>query len=326
MADLQGQSLLRIPLTPFATTLAEVVVRDKIYTVHSLVEDVVAAYEKNYGVRPYELQGFYREVRKVNDVYGYLMEVACRIYKKDYKTPYVAIEKVRSNARSKHFDTGTDENFLETILVNDYVSNPVMGFYKRYSKKDNYVMADTTVLDDQLVYVVSKGSLPYEKETLYIHAKDLAIIRYDVEDNYGPDGNNQPKRRIGKNLLARYRHLNMTNRFVKVNERYYPSYIRTQFEYGEYNEAKKVTERRFVMTRELSVNQVTTQNIAMTSAEEMKSIALDDQLQQYDEVFWRDYNILTLTPLEEKIISDLEKSGALENQFRKKTGPVKNKK
>ncbi|HEU5292284.1 MAG TPA: carboxypeptidase-like regulatory domain-containing protein, partial [Cyclobacteriaceae bacterium] len=289
LSDLKNPTELKVRLEQSTFELGEVVVSDKPYTVYSLLDDVISNYEKNYGTRPYEMDGFYREIRQTNKKYGYLIEAACRIYKEDYKTPYnVSLEKIRSNASAKEFSVRTDENFLETILVNDYVSNPVMGFFKRYNKKDKYVIEDTTSMDNHFVYVVSKGNLPYEKETLYINAKDLAILRYDIENKYGPDGNNQPKRKIGKNLIGRYHYLNMVNIFTKINGTYYPSYIRSRFEHDEYNELKKITEKRSVLMRELIINKVNSDSPSkIGSKTEMKSIKLDDQLQKYDAEFWK---------------------------------------
>lgn len=325
LTDLTNSSPIKVKLEQSTLELGEVIISDKPYTVYSLLEDVVSNYEKNYGTKPYEMNGFYREIRQTNDTYGYLMEAACRIYKEDYKTPYnVSLEKIRSNASSGEFQVRTDENFLETILVNDYVSNPVMGFFKRYTKKDNYVIEDTTSIDNNVVYVVSKGSLPYTKETLYINAKDLAILRYDIEDSYGPDGNNQPKRKIGKNLIGRYHYLNMVNIFSKINETYYPSYIRSRFEHDEYNELKKITEKRSVLMRELVINKVNSVTPSkIDSKTEMKSIKLDDQLQKYDTEFWKNYNVLTRTTIQDEILKDLEKNGTLEEQFNKQTDSSK---
>lgn len=327
LSDLSSTNQIKIKLEQSTLELAEVIISYKPYTVYSLLDDVISNYEKNYGTKPYEMNGFYREIRQTNEKYGYLMEAACRIYKEDYKTSYnVSLEKIRSNASSSEFQVRTDENFLETILVNDYVSNPVMGFFKRYNKKDKYVIEDTTSIDNNVVYVVSKGNLPYEKETLYINAKDLAIIRFDIEDKYGPDGNNQPKRKIGKNLIGRYRYLNMVNIFTNINGTYYPSYIRSRFEHDEYNELKKITEKRSVLMRELIINKVNSDNPSkIGSKAEMKSVKLDDQLQKYDADFWKNYNVLTRTPIQDEIIKDLEKNGALEEQFNKQTDNSKKK-
>lgn len=327
LADLSNTSQLKVKLEQSPLELGEVIVRDKEYTVYSLLDEVISEYENNYGTKPYEMNGFYREIRQTNEKYGYLIEAACRIYKDNYKTPYnVSLDKIRSNASSSEFQVRTDENFLETILVNDYVSNPVMGFFKRYNKKDKYVIDDTTSIDNNIVYIVSKGNLPYEKETLYINADDLAILRYDIENKYGPDGNNQPKRKIGKNLIGRYHYLNMVNIFTKVNGTYYPSYIRSRFEHDEYNELKKTTEKRSVLMRELIINKVNSYSPSkIGSKTEMKSVKLDDQLQKYDAEFWKNYNVLTRTPLQDEILKDLEKNGTLEEQFNKQTDNPKKK-
>ena len=83
LADLNNVSQVKIKLEQSTFELGEVIVSSKPYTVYSLLDDVISNYEKNYGTKPYEMNGFYREIRQANDKYGYLMEAACRIYKKN---------------------------------------------------------------------------------------------------------------------------------------------------------------------------------------------------------------------------------------------------
>ena len=81
VADLNNTGQLMVKLEQSSLELGEVIVSDKKYTVYSLLDDVISEYEKNYGIKPYEMNGFYREIRQTNEKYGYLIEAACRIYK-----------------------------------------------------------------------------------------------------------------------------------------------------------------------------------------------------------------------------------------------------
>ncbi len=78
--------------------------------------------------------------------------------------------------------------------------------------------------------------------------------------------------------------------------------------------------------RELIINKVNSNSPSkIGSKTEMKSVKLDDQLQKYDAEFWKNYNVLTRTPLQDEILKDLEKNGTLEEQFNKQTDNSKKK-
>ena len=70
---------------------------------------------------------------------------------------------------------------------------------------------------------------------------------------------------------------------------------------------------------ELIVNEI--KNDAVSKEEEMKKLnyRCSFDIGAYNEAFWKNYNILTLTPLDKKLIADLEKETSLQEQF--KTSP-----
>jgi hypothetical protein len=54
------------------------------------------------------------------------------------------------------------------------------------------------------------------------------------------------------------------------------------------------------------------------TSEKMRSYGLQYQDMPYNKSFWENYNVIKESPLDRKIIDDLERQGPLEKQFEKK--------
>jgi hypothetical protein len=324
IAGLQPERTMRVGMQPATYELREVIVRDKPYTVHSLLEDVLKNYDTNYGTSPYEMEAFYREVRRTDEKSNYLIEAAVHIYKASYKKENaIELRQIRKSSGPNEYG---GENRLAGLLKNDYVSNPYMGFYKRYRKKNAYVIEDTTTIDNHPVYVVSFGCLPSWKQTIYINANDFAIIQYNVETYYGKDGN-LVMGREGKNTVFRYRYLKVVNSFSRRSGKYYLNYIKMKVEHDLFNEREKRIEKYNVWDREILINNVNSTNVrAIDPQYIMRNEKLEDQLKGYNEPFWKNYNILMRTPLQDQIVRDLEKETTLNEQFSKQGETIKKKK
>ncbi len=315
LADWQSERTLDVAMQTTIYELKEVVIRDKPYTVCSLLDDVLKNYDTNYGTTPYEMEAFYREVRQTDKKFNYLIEAAVHIYKASYKKENVIqLKQIRKSSGPNEYGR---ENRLAGLLKNDYVSNPYMGFYKRFKKKNAYIIEDTTIIDNHPVYVVSFGRLPSWKQTFYINADDFAIIRYDVETYYGKEGN-LAMGKEEKNKVFRYRYLKVVNSFSLKNGKYYLNYIKMKVEHDLFNELEKKIEKYNVWEREILINNVNSTNVKPIEPQYiMRNEKLEDQLRGYDERFWKNYNILIRTPLEEQIVKDLEKESTLDEQFAK---------
>ena len=325
VCDIPKGKILTILLTPANVELARIVVSTKPYTVHSLLQEVVDNYSRNYSTQPHQLDAFYRETRKEGEKYGYLLEAAVRVYQESFQEPYVVeLNEVRINAYDVQFDYATNENFLRSLLMNDYIGSPYSGFFKRYSKKKTYVIEDTTSMDNVPVFVISAGQLPDWKETIYVNASDLAIVRFEGESRYGADGNLEMVK-VSRNKLSRYRYLKVVNTFRKVGDKYFPGYVRMRLDHDIYDKATGTTERYKIIDREVMTNDVYPANTRPHNA--MQSISLETQLKSYNPEFWKSYTILLRTPDQDKIASDLEERVKLEEQFSKQKPrpPVKGK-
>lgn len=82
----------------------------------------------------------------------------------------------------------------------------------------------------------------------------------------------------------------------------------------------KTQEIKFVteLFQQLLINQVfPNTSDRISSIEKMYNYGLQHQRQRYNKQFWTKYNVIKDTPLDQKILQDLEKSGPLDKQFEK---------
>jgi hypothetical protein len=312
----------QISLEPVSTELLNLVISTKPYTVHSLLQDAIDHYPENYTTSPVAMDAFYRETRQVDKKYGYLMEAAILLFKESYEERYEAsLVEVRMNVYSKQFDYETNENFLRSLIMNDYIGDPFSGLFKQYSKKNDYRIEDTTYIDKSPVLVVTMGKLPEWTETYWIKVHDLAIIRFEGIGYYGSDSS-QVMSKPENGRVNRYRRLHVINVYRSFEGNYHPSYMRMVLEQDLYNTKTGKSETYKILDRELMINNV--ERVTKKPDNAMKRYSLETQLKAYNAEFWKNYNILTRTPLQEQAIHDLEKKSKLEQQFSEQK-PVKKK-
>lgn len=322
ISEVPDGKVLQVSLEPVSTELLNLVISTKPYTVHSLLLDAIDHYPENYTTSPVAMNAFYRETRQADKKYGYLMEAAISLFKESYEERYEAsLAEVRMNVYSKQFDYETNENFLRSLIMNDYIGDPFSGFFKQYSKKNDYRIEDTTYIDKSPVLVVTLGRLPGWTETYWIKVRDLAIIRFEGIGYYGSDSS-QVMSKPENGRVSRYRRLHVVNVYRSFEGKYYPSYMRMVLDQDIFNTKTGKSETYKILNRELMVNNV--QRVTKKPDNIMKRYSLETQLKAYNPEFWKNYNILTRTPLQEQAAKDLEKESALEDQFSKQK-PVKKK-
>ena len=323
ISDLPAGEVWKVSLEPVSTELLNLVISSKPYTVHSLLQEAIDKYPENYTTSPISMDAFYRETRQADGSYGYLLEAAITLFKEAYEERYEAsLNEVRMNVYSKQFDYETNENFLRTLILNDYVGDPFSGFFKRYSKKNDYRIEDTTFIDTSPVFVVKLGTLPDWTETYWINARNLAIIKFEGLGYYGNDSS-QVMSKPENGRVLRYRRLHVVNVYRPLDGKYYPSYMRMVLDLDIYHTKTGKSETYKILDRELMVNNVEPVNKKPDNV--MKRISLETQLKAYNAEFWKNYNILSRTPLQEKAIQDLEKKSKLEQQFSEQKPVVKKK-
>lgn len=296
--------------------LEEIVVSDTL-TGGDIVRIALSRIEQNYPMEPFILDGFYRDVKKVGGTYISLLEAAVKIYDENYAEPrnkYKLRERVKlievrkSIGYESKFTHYFDQiNLLEDLLLHNDV---------RYRKIDSEVMGEENIVreknsyyDGHEIYVAS-----YKKDfdfKIYIDKEDFSIIHFETDEDaeHGYIGKK-------KNLFSKYVGLKKSVDFKRHNGKMYPSFIRVTSQINWYdaktNELKFETE----VYQQLMVNRIDSKPAErIGSTEKMRNYSLQYQDQPYNKAFWDSYNVIKETPLDAKVLADLEKLAPLQKQF-----------
>lgn len=296
--------------------LNEVVISDTL-TGGEILQIALSRIEQNYPMEPYLMYGFYRDLKKVGGTYISLLEAAVKIYDKDYKEPRnknklresVALQEVRrSIGYSSRFTSYFDQdNLLEVLLLHNSVRYRHFpcekSFFNEISRlKDSYY-------DGQEIYILSHIG-DYDL-TVHVEKSTYAIIHIEYEEKVGDKLNK--KRGMVSKLVSSKR----VNNFKKFEGKYYPNYISLDSKVNWYDNETMELKFETELNQSLLINHVLPNAIGRVSSnEKMKTYGLQYQDPPYNKEFWDNYNMIKESPLDRKIIEDLEKQGPLDKQFK----------
>ena len=296
--------------------LKEVVVTDSLKA-GEIMKLAIARIEQNYPMQPFQLDGFYRDVKKLGGTYISLLEAAVKIHDENYVAPrnkfklrerVALIEVRRSLGYSSRFTTFFDnDNLLEDLLLNNNVR------YRQFPEEEEFFksldLEDDGYFDGREVYVVSNKK-DFQLR-VFIDKKTYGIVHLEYSNDH-------------QELLEKKR--GMESRFVKVkrtiNFKFYEdklflNYLAVTSQVNWYDSETGKLRFEAELQRQLLINHVypkPTDRISLTR--KMRNYGLQYQDQPYNKKFWDNYNVIKQTPLDKKIIADLEKEAPLEKQFR----------
>lgn len=297
--------------------LQEVVVKDSL-SGGDVLRIALDRIERNYPSEPYMMDGFYRDIKKVGGTYVSLLEAATKIYDEDYKAPRnieklrerVALMEVRRSLGYRNkFTTYFDEtNLLEDLLLQNFVK------YRRFPPDEIFYDSmrreqDSYYNGHHIFSLALKGDNDYHIK-IYIDKVTFGIVHLEFSYARAADVN---KRR---GMQSRQVYEKSTVDFREFRGKYYLNYITAESKVNWYdlrtNQLKFETE----LFQQLMINEVETESVErIGTTEKMKSYGLQYQDLPYNSEFWAKYNVIKESPLDKKIISDLEKNGPLEKQF-----------
>ncbi len=305
-----------IELSKISQLLDEVIVVDSLSggdVVHIAIDKI----EANYSMTPFIMDGFYRDIKKVGGTYISLLEAAIKIYDEDYKEPrnkFKLRERVhllevrRSLGYSNKFTTYFDEgNLLEDLLLHNNVR------YRQFPEEEDFFSSLNREKDsyhnNHPIYIISHSSSEY-KLKLFIDKKSFSIIHMEYENDQHTDITKK------RGMLSRFVGIKRVVDFKEYNGKMYLNYLTVDSKINWYdvktNELKFETE----LSQQLLINEVfTNTSERIGSTEKMRSYGLQFQDMPYRKEFWENYNVIKETPLDKKIIEDLEKLGPLDKQF-----------
>ena len=296
--------------------LNEVVISDSL-TGGEILQIALSRIEQNYPMDPYLMYGFYRDLKKVGGTYISLLEAAVKIYDKDYKEPRnknklresVALQEVRrSIGYSSRFTSYFDhDNLLEVLLLHNsvrYRHFPCdQSFFNEISRlKDSYY-------DGQEIYIISHQG-DYNL-TVHVEKSTYAIIHVEYEEKVTDKLNK--KRGMVSKLVSSKR----VNNFKRFEGKYYINYISVDSKVNWYDKETEELKFETELNQSLLINQILPNALGrIRSNEKMKAYGLQYQDPPYNKEFWDNYNMIKDSPLDRKIIEDLEKQGPLDKQFK----------
>jgi hypothetical protein len=311
---LDGRQTIKMEKSPIV--LQEIVVSDTL-TGEDILDIAISRIETNYPMEPFLLDGFYRDVKMVGGTYISLLEAAVKIYDDNYAEPrnkYKLRERVKlvevrqSLGYESRFTTYFDQdNLLEDLLIHNNVR------YRHFDDGEelfsNLIREKNSFYDEGETYVISyKGEYAMK---LYINVADFSIIHLEFEQGF--ENEFLSKR---KNLVSNYAGITKKLDFRKYKGKMYPSFFSITSKINWYDSETKVLKFQTELFQQLLINKVTPKTTErIRSTEKMRNYGLQFQDQPYNKQFWDNYNVIKETPLDKKILEDLEKNEPLNDQF-----------
>jgi len=317
--DALNQEILSVQLEPGQIVLDEVLVTENL-TAGDLLRIAINNIEKNYPMTPVDMDGFYRDTKKVDGEYVALLEAAVKIYDKDYSAPRdhtklrerVSLVEVR---RTHDYDYSLKKYFSQYNVMEDLLLENIVK-YRTFNNEEAFFE------NLERKKVVGYDNLPID--LVYIELPEYSLKIY-IDANYGirkinfawGDGNN-PLYSYRKSRKLEYQviRINKQIEFQEYNGKLYLKYIAAHYQ-NKWVDLKRdelilITER----DQALLINKLNYyQPEWIKSSEKMKRYGLQFQNAAYNKEFWANYNTIKDMPLSDEAQSDLEKLFTLEEQF-----------
>jgi hypothetical protein len=314
--------------------LSEVTISAERLTAKAIFDKAFEDLEKNFSQKPFQLNGFFRQLSRENGKYVLLIESDIEIYDNAYtlNDNFNLQEKVaiRQSRVSKNYFEHQHQNFFD---YHNNLKQLLVWNYSRYSnpyvmERTNFIIDTITSLNNRPVYVISSAMPKYTGEilegtncfTLHIDCETFAIYQIKNETMAQP-GYYLPARpafiKGDKSKLLKFTTASHTYSFRQYNGRMYLSDVRGFLEGKIVNVKDNSVDREVSSEELLMINEIRTDNIQAPSENLMdkkKGIVFQNTI--YDSQFWNDYSQAKLVPLTAKQEQDLEGEIPLEEQFK----------
>lgn len=311
---LVGDSII-IRMGKSTQVLKEVVIMDSLKG-GDILHIAISRVEENYPDKPFLMDGFYRDLKKVADTYISLLEAAVKIYDEDYREPRnkfklrerVGLKEVRRSLgyTSKFTSFFDQDNLLEDLLLNNNIRyrqfpEEEIFFSSLHREKDSYYSGhDVFVVSHSKDYLLR----------LYIDKVTYGIIHLDYENHQ------QDELEKKRGLVSKFVWIKRVIDFKLYEGKLFLNYLTVDSKINWYDTETGELKFETELLRQLLINQITPNtNERITSREKMKNYGLQYQDKEYNKEFWKNYNVIKESQLDKKIIKDLERDAPLEKQF-----------
>jgi hypothetical protein len=303
-----------IPMTRSTTVLKEIEVRDSL-SGGEILQLALARIDDNYPMEPFLMKGFYRDVKKVGGTYIALLEAAVEIYDENYSEPRnkaklrerVKLLEVRKSVGYDNKFTAYfgQKNLLEDLLLHNNIRyrqiDPQTELFNNTKREgDSYYNGrETFVLSNNVGFNLK----------MYIDKADYSISHLQFEIS----GDNAERK---KNLISKFVSYQKTIDFKRFNDKMYLNYISVVSHEKWYDEATNELQFETELVQNLLVNEIEPNTASrISSTEKMRNYGLQYQDYPYNKPFWDNYNVIKETPVDRKVVEDLERVAPLDKQF-----------
>jgi len=303
-----------IPMARSTTVLKEIEVRDSL-SGGEILQLALERIEDNYPMEPFLMKGFYRDVKKVGGTYIALLEAAVEIYDENYTEPRnkaklrerVKLLEVRKSVGYDNKFTAYfgQKNLLEDLLLHNNIRYRQIDlqtelFNNTKREADSYYNGrETFVLSNNVGFNLK----------MYIDKGDYSISHLQFEIS----GDNAERK---KNLISKFVSYQKTIDFKRFNNKMYLNYISVTSHEKWYDEATNELQFETELVQNLLVNEIEPNTGSrISSTEKMRNYGLQYQDYPYNKPFWDNYNVIKETPVDRKVVEDLERVAPLDKQF-----------
>ncbi len=314
--SIRSDEVVVIEMTRTTTVLDEVVVVER-YTGGDILRLAVERIEQNFAMRPFLLDGFYRDIKKVAGTNIALLEAAVKIYDEDYHTPRnkkklrerVKLIEIRKSLGydSKFTHYFGQVNYLEGLLLNNSIRYREVDTHEEIS--DAVKRLDDSYYNNRDVFVIE-----YNRDYLmrmFVDKKSFGIVHVEYEIGAS---SKVVERKNG--LICYPLHVKKSMDFREVDSKMYLSYMSMNSRFAWRDAQTNALKFETELIQQLLINEVTPNaSTVIKPAEKMRTYGLQHQGMPYNKEFWDNYNVIKDSPLDKKVLEDIEKAGPLQLQF-----------
>lgn len=303
-----------------------VVSKKKAPKVDKLLKKVIENIPTNYPQKAYNAEIFYREWLKDSTSYVRLVEAALQTYdNQGFSNTNKATEittEVQQLRYSKDYSQLKENNFIvdtDFSTKNNWLRDGLIIFNPKNWEKIQFEHLGYTTQNEQLVHKIAfqtklLGQYENLQGVLYVNDIDFAVLKLDFSYQIAFKSVNSVKIGDKDNVYTIKYSATETVVYKKFDNQYFTNYQNKLLTYSYYPNPrtfKKMTSQTYTeqLTNKIITNPITP--IAQSSSQ--KKI----KLLQYNADFWKNYNLLTDSPLETQIKNQLEEYEKLEKQFQK---------
>lgn len=304
-----------IELKPGVIMLSAVTIQasKKPMTAKEIVKAAVSKIPSNYPMKPFVIEGFFRDMQRENDKPVELLEAALRFRYKDYNPGYEEVEivEVRRSFNKRHPVNGEydRQNSIIDLMEDNYVKH---RFGPMHVKDWKFNTDSVLTYNNRTVYQISGSAGETTTTLMYIDSENFAILKLEMR-----------KQMVDGQYYRRYLNLpdpyglqetsfRMLFEFQEIDHLMYLKYQKEEDSYNVFNKTTQEIILRQSFVKELFVNKVDTHPADTASVKRMNyNRSVEGQAAAFNADFWKYYNAPVETSGQSKIIKELEGSSLL---------------